>query len=144
MKEEVYRVAKRYKLRVTLAANSNLRVPEGEWVTLVVVGDGFDAADDWIVEHAAQNDIVITADILLAGRCLKKGAKVLGTTGHEFTEASIGDAIASRELFSQLRDAGVMGGGPAPFSPQDRSRFLQRLDALVHQVIPPEDLSGGS
>jgi uncharacterized protein YaiI (UPF0178 family) len=136
VKEEVYRVAKRYGLKVTLVANSSLRIPEAEWVALAVVGDGFDAADDWIVDHASENDIVISGDIPLAARCLKKGARVLGPKGRRFTDASIGDALAIRELSSQLRDSGIITGGPAPFGPRDRSRFLQSLDALVHEVLP--------
>ncbi len=140
VKEEVYRVAERYGLRVTLVANSWLRIPGTEWIVLVVVGDGFDAADDWIADHVSQNDIVISGDIPLAARCLKKGARVLGPKGHVFADASIGDALASRELSSQLRDSGIMTAGPAPFGQRDRSRFLQRLDALVHEVIPPDNL----
>jgi len=140
VKDEVYRVAERYGLHVTLAANSGLRIPSADWVTLVIVDDGFDAADDWIVDHAGQDDIVITGDIPLAARCLKKGARVLGHKGRVFTEASIGDVLADREILSQLRDSGVMTGGPAPFGPRDRSRFLQRLDALVHEVLPPDKM----
>lgn len=136
VKEEVYRVAVRYNLGVTLVANSRMWVPEGDWLTLEVVDDGFDAADDWIVEHVAPKDIVISGDIPLAARCLKKGARVLGPKGHEFTESAIGDLLASREILAQLRNVGVAAGGPAPFAPRDRSRFLQRLDALVHQVLP--------
>lgn len=139
MKEEVYRVATRYGLHVTLVANSRLRIPEAEWVTLVVVDDGFDAADNWIAAHAGPHDIAIVTDIPLAARCLKQGARVLSPTGRVFTEASIGDALASRELLSQLRDSGVVTGGPAPFGPKDRSRFLQRLDALVHEVLPHDN-----
>ena len=140
VKEEVYRVAERYGLRVTLVANSWLRIPDAEWLALVVVGDGFDEADDWIVDHVSQNNIVISGDIPLAARCLKKGARVLGPKGYVFADASIGDALASRELSSQLRDAGIMTGGPAPFGQRDHSRFLQRLDALVHEVLPPDQL----
>ena len=136
VKEEVYRVARRYGLRVTVVANSRFHVLSDEGIELVVVGDGFDEADDWIVDHLHENDIVITGDIPLAARCLEKGARVLGNKGRVFTQASIGDAMATRELLSQLRDSGVVTGGPAPFGPQDRSRFLQRLDALVHQVVP--------
>jgi uncharacterized protein YaiI (UPF0178 family) len=140
VKEDVYRVVERYGLRVTLVANGWLRIPEAEWLTLVVVGDGFDAADDWIVDHVSENDIVISGDIPLAARCLKKGARVLGLKGREFTDASICDALASRELLSQLRDSGIMTGGPAPFGQRDHSRFLQRLDALVHEVLPTDNL----
>ena len=102
------------------------------------VSDGFDAVDDWIVDHASQNDIVISGDIPLAARCLKKGARVPGPKGRVFTDESIGNALANRELLSQLRDSGIMTGGPAPFGQRDHSRFLRRLDALVREVLPPE------
>ena len=131
VKDEVYRVAERYGLKVTLAANSWMRTPEADWIELVLVDDNIDAADDWIAEHAGESDIVITADIPLASRCLKNGARVLGPKGRVFTEASIGDALATREIKSQLRDQGTMTGGPAPFGKKDRSRFLQSLDAAV-------------
>ena len=139
VKEEVYRVAERYGLKVTLVANSSLRIPDAEWVKLVVVGDAFDAADDWIVDHVSQNDIVISGDIPLAVRCLKKGARVLGPKGRVFTDESIGEAVAIRELSSQLRGAGTITGGPAPFGQRDRSRFLQRHDALVNEVLPHDN-----
>ncbi len=135
VKEEVYRVAKRYGLNVTLVANSWMRVPEEDWVKLVVVGDELDAADDWIVEHVGENDIVITTDIPLASRCLKKDARVLGPKGRVFTEESIGDALANREILSLLREQGTMTGGPAPFGKRDRSRFLQRLDDIVQACL---------
>ena len=131
VKEEVYRVAQRYGVHVTLVANSRMHVPDGDWAELILVDDGFDAADDWIVEHAGEKDIVITTDIPLAARCLEKGARALGPKGRVFTEASIGDALADRELRSQLREHGTITGGPAPFGKRDRSRFLQRLDDLV-------------
>jgi uncharacterized protein len=131
VKDEVYRVAERYGLKVTLAANSWMRTPDADWVELILVDDNIDAADDWIAEHAGENDIVITADIPLASRCLKNGAQVLGPKGRVFTEAGIGDALATREILSNLRDQGTMTGGPAPFGKKDRSRFLQSLDAAV-------------
>ena len=131
VKEEVYRVARRHGLKVTLVANSRMRVPAGDWVHLVVVGGRFDAADDWIVEHVGQDDIVISGDIPLASRCLKKGARVIGHTGRLFTEENIGEALATRELLSHLRDLGTVMGGPAPFDPRDRSRFLHRLDETI-------------
>lgn len=132
VKDEVYKVAKRYDLAVTLVANSWMRIPDDERVTLVVVGDGFDEADNWIVEHVNAHEIVITADIPLAAQCLEKGAHVLGPKGRVFREDSIGEALASREVSSQLREHGMMSGGPAPFGPKDRSRFLQQLDAVIH------------
>ena len=132
VKDEVYKVAQRYKLNVTVVANQWMRVPECDEIRMEVVGDGFDEADDWIVEHCEPNDIVIAIDIPLADRCLKKGARVLGYKGRVFTVEGIGDALANREIAANLRDAGVMTGGPAPFGKKDRARFLQALDALVH------------
>lgn len=134
VKNEVYRVAGRYRLKVTLVANAWMRVPADRRVVLKVVGGGFDAADDWIAERVDAFDIVVTADIVLAGRCLKKGALVLGTTGKPFTEDNIGDAVAVRELLADLRSAGEPTGGPPPMTPRDRSRFLQKLDAMIQCV----------
>jgi len=134
VKEEIYRVAKRYQLDVTLVSNAWMRIPREVWLTQVVVPGGLDAADDWIVEHVTENDIVISDDIPLASRSLKKGALVLSPRGRVHTEDSIGDALASRDLLSQLRDLGTMTGGPAPFEKRDRSRFLERLDATIQAV----------
>ena len=132
VKDEIYRVAKRYGVSVTLVANSWMRIPDDVNIDLQVVGDGFDEADDWIVEKVNANEIVITTDIPLAARCLEKGARVLGSKGRVFTEESIGDALASREVSSQLREHNLMSGGPAPFGKKDRSRFLQRLDDAIN------------
>ena len=134
VKEEVYRVAKRYGLKVALVSNSWMRSPPDDWLELVIVNGQFDAADDWIVEHVTENDIVISGDIPLASRCLGKGARVLHPKGREFTEDSIGEALATRDLLSYLRDLGNMTGGPAPFEKRDRSRFLQRLDEVIQAV----------
>ena len=134
VKEEVYRVAKRHELRVTVVANSPMHIPDEGWLKLVVVSDQFDAADYWIVEHITKNDIVISGDIPLASRCLKKGARVLGQNGRVFTDDSIGDALATRDLMSHLRDIGMTTGGPAPFEKQDRSRFLQSLDGIIQAI----------
>lgn len=134
VKEEVYRVAERYDLDVNVVANSRMRVPYENRIRLKVVGDGFDAADDWIAENVERDDIVITADIPLAARCLEKGATVIGSGGRPFTEDNIGDAMASRELLSELRETGEITGGPPPFAKKDRSRFLQRLDEAVHAI----------
>ncbi len=134
VKGEVYRVASRYHLNVTLAANSWMRTPNEPWLSLEVVGEGADEADDWIVEHVQNDDIVITADILLAGRCLEKGAHVIGSTGKPFTEDNIGSAIATRELLALLRDSEEITGGPPPFDKRDRSRFLQELDAVIQTI----------
>ncbi len=135
VKKEIYRVAGRHGLEVTLASNSRMQVPDEAWIRLVVVHGGFDAADDWIVEHAAAGDIVVTADIPLADRCLKKGVRALTPTGKVFTPDSIGEAMASRELLSYLREMGTVTGGPAPFSPKDRSRFLHELDQLIKDAL---------
>ena len=132
VKPEIYRVARRCRLEVTLVANSWMNIPEDPSFTLRVVGDALDEADDWIVDHCQANDIVIAIDIPLADRCLKKGARVLGYKGRVFTIEGIGDAMANREIAANLRDAGIMTGGPAPFGKQDRARFLQALDALIH------------
>ncbi len=112
-----------------------MRAPSVAWLELIVVDDGFDAADDWIVEHAAERDVVVTADIPLAARCLKKGARVLGPKGRVFTEDCIGNALAGREASAYLREMGVMTGGPAPFTKRDRSRFLQRLEELARLCL---------
>ncbi len=134
VKPEVYRVAKRYGLKVNLVSNSRMRAPQEDWLEVVIVEGQFNAADDWIVEHAGEDDIVITGDIPLASRCLEKNALVLGPAGRVFTGESIGEALASRELLSHLRDLGTITGGPAPFEKRDRSRFLQRLDETVQAI----------
>jgi uncharacterized protein len=135
VKQEVYRVAARYGLSVTLVSNSNIRLPEKTAVKLVVVDGGLDAADDWIAEHATDNDIVVSADIPLAARCIKKGAKAIGPKGHTFTEESIGNALATRELMNHLRDLGEIQCGPAPFEKRDRSRFLHQLDEIIQALL---------
>jgi len=134
VKQEVYRVASRYRLEVTLVANSWMRIPAEANLRLEVVDDGPDAADDWIVEHVQANDIVISADIPLASRCLKKRAHVIGTTGKPFTENNIGHSVATRDLLAGLRDAGEITGGPPPLKKSDRSRFLQKLDEVIRAI----------
>ena len=134
VKKEVYRVASRYSLNVTLVANSWMRVPNEVWITLEVVEGGLDVADDWIVEHVQPDDIVITADIPLASRCLKKGARVIGSTGKPFTEDNICQAVATRDLLSGLREAGEITGGPPPLKKHDRSRFLHQLDEVIQSI----------
>jgi uncharacterized protein YaiI (UPF0178 family) len=132
VKDEVYKVAWRREVPVKVVSNAWLRVPEHELIERVVVSDKFDAADDWIVEAADAKTVVITGDILLADRCLKKGATVIGHNGKPFTSASIGGAIATRAIMADLRAGAGVTGGPAPFAKADRSRFLQALDeALV-------------
>ena len=133
VKDEVYRVAYRHGVAVKLVSNMRMRIPDHPLIERVVVSDAFDAADDWIADTANPRDVVITADILLADRCLKAGATVLSGNGRPFTAASIGSAIATRAIMADLR-AGADGltGGPAPFTKADRSRFLSALDeALV-------------
>jgi len=134
VKQEVYRVAGRYCLEVTLVANSWMRVPNELWIALEVVEGGFDAADDWIVKQVQPHDIVVTADIPLANRCLKEGARVIGTTGKPFTENHIGQALATRDLLSELRGAGKITGGPPPLNKRDRSRFLHQLDDMIQAI----------
>jgi uncharacterized protein YaiI (UPF0178 family) len=134
VKEEVYRVAFRRDVAVRVVSNSYMRVPVHPLVERVVVSDAFDAADDWIVEHADARTVVITGDILLADRCLKKGATVIGNNGKPFTTASIGSAIATRAIMADLRAGGDVVGGPAAFTKADRSRFLQALDAALVQL----------
>lgn len=134
VKSEVYRVAERYALRVYVVSNAPIRVPPSPRIEAVVVGDRFDEADDWIAERAGPGDIVITADIPLADRSLKAGAEAIGNTGVPFTPASIGMAMASRELLSHLRSMGQNTGGPKPMSPRDRSRFLSALDEAVQKL----------
>jgi uncharacterized protein YaiI (UPF0178 family) len=134
VKEEVYRVARRYGIKVYVVSNASLRVPPDDLIELVVVRGGFDAADDWIAEQIGAGDIAITADIPLADRCLRKGAHVLGPKGQPFSEHSMGDALATRALMDMLRQSGVVGGGPAPFAKADRSRFLSKLDDTIHAI----------
>jgi len=143
VKNEVYRVARRYGLRVYIVSNGRMNVPGNGLFEMVVVDGRFDAADDWIVGQAAGTDIVVTSDIPLAARCLGKGARVLDPKGRVFSENSIGDALASRELAGYLREMGVMGGGPPPFKPRDRSLFLQRLDELIQAVMRAERAAKG-
>ncbi len=131
VKDEVYRVAARYGLHVVLVANSRMGVPPGLGVELIVVDRGSDAADDWIAHHVRPGDVVITSDIPLAARCLAAGARALGANGRAFTEDSIGDALATRQLKDDLRGMGIMSGGPRPLAAKDRSRFLSSLDHLV-------------
>jgi hypothetical protein len=112
-----------------------MRIPPDAFIELIIVREGFDAADDWIATHITEADIAVTSDIPLAARCLKKGAKVLDPKGRVYSEDSIGDALANRDFMAFLRDTGTITGGPPPFEPKDRSRFLQRLDELVHALM---------
>ncbi|MBK8482359.1 MAG: YaiI/YqxD family protein [Proteobacteria bacterium] len=134
VKDETYRVAKRYGFAVKVVANHHVNVPFSPAVQTVRVGSGLDEADDWIAAQAGAGDVVVTADIPLAARCLPQGARVLGVTGREFTENGIGDALASRELAQQLREMGIRTGGPAPMEKKDRSRFLSSLDQIAGAI----------
>ena len=134
VKDEIYRVAWRTEVPVTIVSNSHLRVPDHPLVDRVVVSDGFDAADDWIAEAASPPAIVITADILLADRALKAGATVIAPNGKPFTQSSIGAAIATRAIMADLRAGGDQHGGPAPFGKADRSRFLSALDEAIGRM----------
>ena len=131
VKDEIYRVALRHAMPVTIVSNSPIRVPDHPLIGRIVVGDAFDAADDWIAERTGHKTVVITADILLADRCIKQGSAVLSPTGKPFTANSIGGAIATRAIMADLRAGGDIIGGPAPFSKADRSRFLQALDETL-------------
>lgn len=134
VKDEVYRVAARYQLRVYVVANKRMHIPLGRPIEMIIVPKGFDVADDWIARHIEEDDIAITADIPLADRCLKKGARVLGTTGEEFREDSIGSAMAARELMSHLREMGETTGGTTPMASKNRSQFLSTLDEIVQSI----------
>ena len=135
VKDEVYKVAWRRGVPVTVVSNARIRVPDHPLIQRVVVGDAFDAADDWIAEAADGKAVVVTGDILLADRCLKKGAAVIAPNGRPFTSASIGGAIATRAIMADLRSGAGMTSGPAPFARADRSRFLQALDEALVRLV---------
>ncbi|MDX6804594.1 YaiI/YqxD family protein [Terrihabitans rhizophilus] len=134
VKEEIYRVAGRYGLKVFVVANAFINTPRDAMIERVIVPAGPDVADDWIAERAAAGSIVVTQDVPLADRCVKAGAEVIGNTGRAFTTASIGMALATRNLMDDLRSAGQTTRGPKPFSPRDRSDFLQALDGAVQKL----------
>lgn len=135
VKDEIFRVATRCGVKVLVVSNSPLRLPRSPLIEAVVVAKGlFDGADNWIVEQITDRDIAVTADIPLAARCLEKGARALDAKGKVYSPDSIGDALASRELMAHLRAMGELGGGPPPFTPKDRSTFLQRLDDLIQAL----------
>ena len=134
VKDEVYRVAFRRSVPVKVVSNSRIRLPDHPLVERVLVSDKFDAADDWIAGEADAATVVVTGDILLADRCLKAGAAVIGHNGKPFTAASIGSAIATRAIMADLRAGGEVAGGPAPFAKADRSRFLQSLDEALVRI----------
>ena len=134
VKDEVYKVAVRYQLPVKIVANKHINIPLNPLFKMVVVPSGPDEADHWIAEHIGESDICITADIPLADRCLKKQAWVLNVRGEEFTHDMIGNALAMRELMQELREMGQISGGPAPYSPRDRSKFLSGLDKIIQSI----------
>ncbi len=134
VKDEVYRVALRHGLAVSVVAGNFIRVPQDPLIERVAAGSGMDAADDWIAERAGDGDIVITADIPLASRCVKAGADVIAPNGKPFTEQSIGMTLAMRNLMTDLRSSGEITGGPRSFSPRDRSAFLSALDTAIRRI----------
>ena len=134
VKDEIYKVAWRREVPVVIVSNQRIRIPDHPLITREVVSAGFDAADDWIAEAADPASVVITADILLADRCLKAGAIVVAPTGKPFTTASIGGAIATRAIMADLRAGGDQLGGPKPFAAADRSNFLQALDTALARL----------
>jgi hypothetical protein len=143
VKAEVVKVAERHGLPVVFVANAWLSIARGPRIRMQVVPGSFDAADDWIAEQVVRDDVVISADIPLASRCLKQGARVLGPSGRAFTADNIGNALATRELMADLRAYGI-GGGPPPFGPKDRSRFLEALETVVRLAIKGRAASTGS
>ena len=134
VKDEIYKVAIRYGLKVFVVSNSFIMTPREPWIERVIVDAGPDIADDWIADQVRRRDIVITNDIPLASRCLEKGALVIGATGRAFTPDSIGMALAARGIAEHLRSTGEVTKGPAPFGPADRSRFLSALDEAVNRA----------
>lgn len=134
VKDEIYRVAERHGLPVTVVAGGFIRVPQHPLINRIAAGDGMDAADDWIAERAHKGDIVITSDIPLASRCVKAGAEVLAPNGKPFSEDSIGMTLAMRNLMTDLRESGTVTGGPRSFSPRDRSAFLSALDQTIRRI----------
>jgi hypothetical protein len=135
VKEEVYKVALRYKLKVFIVANKQLSIPDNIDFKMQVVSGGFDAADDWIVENAVENDILITSDLLLADRCIKTKVRVLGPKGRELNEENIGDVLGTRELMSHLRNLGDTKTGPSAMLKTDRSNFLSKLDQVIQSIL---------
>lgn len=134
VKKEIYKVAERLKVEVVVVANKGLSIPLNPLFKMQVVSGGFDAADDWIVEQITPKDLVVTADILLADRCIKKQARALGHKGNEFTEDNIGSAVANRELMQNLRHFGEIKGGPSPMDKKAKSQFLAKLDQILHAL----------
>ena len=141
VKNEAVKVAKRYGLKIYLVANYKIRLPKDDLVETVVVNEDLDAADNWILERIGPTDIAVSADVPFAALCVKKGARVLDPNGRVFTEESIGEALAQRDLMTYLRDLGTLTGGQAPRKKRDRSLFLQRLDDLIQAIRREQALS---
>jgi uncharacterized protein YaiI (UPF0178 family) len=137
VREEIYRVAARLRLNVFVVSNGSrpIRPPGTENVSMILVGDSADAADDWIAEHVSAVDVCVTSDIPLASRCLKKGARVVSPAGRHWTPENIGNALAGREIARHLRELGANTRGPAPMTKQDRSRFLGSLDTALQAAL---------
>ncbi len=134
VKPEIYKVAERHTVKTLLVANSGMAIPRGTEIELVIVGKGFDEADDWIAARACPAHVVVTADIPLASRCVAKGSQVISPAGKIFTESSIGNVLATRNLMQDLREAGTITTGPKPFSAKDRSAFLSALDIAINRL----------
>jgi uncharacterized protein YaiI (UPF0178 family) len=134
VKDEIYRVAARHSLPVSVVAGNFIRVPQDPLIERIAAGSGMDAADDWIAERAGKGDIVITSDIPLASRCVKAGAEVIAPNGKPFAEQSIGMTLAVRNLMTDLRSSGEVTGGPKSFAPRDRSAFLSALDQTIRRI----------
>src|SRR5437868_7165029 len=134
VKDEIYRVAIRHGLPVSVVAGNFIRVPQEPLIERIAAGPGMDAADDWIAERAGPGDIVITSDIPLASRCVKAGAEVIAPNGRPYTEASIGMTLAVRNLMTDLRSSGEITGGPKSYSPRDRSTFIAALDQTIRRI----------
>lgn len=134
VKEEIYKVAERYQISVIVVANKFIQIPSSERIRMQVVSGDFDSADDWIIEQCGLDDVVVTTDILLAERALKKKARVLSPKGKEWTEENIGEAVGTRELMAHLRQTGEAKGGPAPMQKTDRSQFLTKLDQILQSI----------
>jgi uncharacterized protein YaiI (UPF0178 family) len=134
VKDEIYRVAARHGLPVSVVAGQFIRVPQDPMIERVAAGSGMDAADDWIAERAGPGDIVVTSDIPLASRCVKAGAEVIAPNGKPFTEQSMGMTLAVRNLMTDLRSSGEVTGGPKSFAPRDRSAFLSALDQTIRRI----------
>ncbi|MBR0799065.1 YaiI/YqxD family protein [Bradyrhizobium jicamae] len=134
VKDEIYRVAIRLGVPVSVVAGTFIRVPQDPLIERIAAGAGMDAADDWIAERAHAGDVVVTADIPLASRCVKAGAEVIAPNGKPFTEQSIGMTLAMRNLMTDLRSSGEVTGGPRTFSPRDRSAFISALDQTIRRI----------